>query len=128
MSGLLTFHYWFNYAYIPFVPWFRIFIFSFTGLMILGIVVFAILKKKKSLYTGFFKSLFSLSVANAIVGLLVSFFVFEEVPFFSARIWILLWAVEIVWWLVIIFKRLVKLPELKKEWEKEEKFNKYLPR
>ena len=61
------------------------------------------------------------------IGLLLTFFNYEMVPFLSARFWLLLWAAGMVVWLAFIIGLVVKIPQRKVLLEKEKEFKKYVP-
>jgi len=72
-------------------------------------------------------SIYNFSIANFIIGLLFLFFHYENIPFFTARFWLAVWAIGLVVWLAFIGKKIKKIPEKRKEIEKEQEKKKYLP-
>ena len=62
-----------------------------------------------------------------IIGLFLTFFNYEMVPFLSARFWFLLWGIGILVWLFFIYKMIIKIPQKKALLEKEREFKKYVP-
>lgn len=127
MTNLLTLKYWFsvnpgalNDLGFRFLLAFSIFLF------ILGLITL-FLKRKKSLYRGIFNRIYDFSVANFFIALLFIFFHYENIPFFTARFWLLVWLIGLLVWVVFIVKRLNKIPEKRKELEEEMVKKKYLP-
>lgn len=106
------------------------------GLMVLAVIVAVFLiasvilfflKKKSSLYRGIFKQLYNLTVSNFVIGLFVLFFNYENIPFFAARFWIILWLISVLVWLYFILRKLKEIPLKKKALEIEREKKKYLP-
>ena len=128
MKNLLTWKFWFSSSYAPLTSWPKASLLVFTGVLIIGAVVTIFLKKKRNLYAKLCRSLHSFFLANAIVGLFVCFFVYEEVPFFSARIWFLVWAAEMIIWLWYLWKEWRSLPGRKQYQKEQEQYRKYLPK
>lgn len=84
-------------------------------------------RNKKNLYSRFWSGLYGFCLTNAIIGAILLFFIYESVPFLSARFWFLLWGIEIIAWLVYIIRALIKIPERKKQLEQEKAYKKYIP-
>lgn len=63
---------------------------------------------------------------TGIALLVLLFFRYEGVPFFSARFWLLLLALGDVVWLIAIIRGFLKVPVQKRAWEEEQKKRKYL--
>ncbi len=104
----------------------------FIGLIIVSTVLtlffwFIKRKVKVNLYSRFWNGLYSFSLTNASVGLVIWFFNYEMVPFLSARFWFLIWGIEIVVWAVFLMKVLTRIPKIKEQVEKEKEFKKYIP-
>jgi len=128
MQNLLAFDFWFNYDFVPLLDLFRN---LFVGSVILFIViaaVFSFLARRKNLWTALNLNLYYFGLTNAIVGLVLLFFYFEQVPFFSARAWLLLWAIEIILWVVSMILQACKIPVARRALEEKKKFDKYLPK
>lgn len=127
MKNLLTLNYWFNLrpeALLPYAH--KALIGLLIALAVLAIVT-AFLKTKNSLYRGLCKRLYSFFLTNTLLGLLLFFFNYEAVPFFSARFWIGLWFLLMIIWLFFILKSLKAIPAQKKQLEKEKELKKYIP-
>lgn len=128
MKNLLTFKYWFSVnpgALNNFG--FQVLLAIVIFLFILGFLVL-FLKRKKSLYRGVLNSIYDLSIANFFIGLLFVFFHYENIPFFTARFWLLGWMVGLFIWIAIIIKKISKIPEKKKTIALDQEKKKYLPK
>src|SRR6056297_1785872 len=127
MSHLLSLAFWFN-VYPPRLsqPYGYLLIMVTLALMV-GTIVFGILKNKKGKNKNFhlegFRKLYYFSFTNAIIGILLIFFNFEEIPFFSARFWYPVWIIEMVVWIYFVFKFFrYSVPEKLKKAEQEERY------
>ena len=95
--------------------------------LIIAAIILFIVKRKKGLYKRLFNNLYDFSVSNAFLGLLLLFFNYEIVPFFSARFWFLIWLITSLAWLYYVLKELKKIPARKKQLEATDEIKKYLP-
>lgn len=129
IKNLLSLSYWFNLRPRLFTPLTLKVILAFILLLLIFTLTVAVVKKKwlKSLYSGFWNNLYYFFLTNFIVGMLLTFFNYEMVPFLSARFWFLFWGAGIIIWLIFIYKIIVKIPQKKMLLEKEKEFKKYLP-
>ena len=102
---------------------------TIVAVLIALTVLFAILKfrSKKSIYNKIVRSFYNLFLTNAIVGIFLLFFSFEQIPFLSSRFWLIIWLITNLVWLVFIGKRFLVLPKIKTEREKEKEYKKYIP-
>jgi len=127
MNYLLQLNYWFDMrpemlaANVQ-----QIWLAGLIALVVLGVVSFVI-KMRSGIYRGLFKRLYSFSLANLAIGLLLWFFNYESVPFFAARFWLGLWLIIMLMWLVFIAKGLKAIFQQKQERSLEEEKKKYLP-
>ncbi len=100
-------------------------IFFIIGAFVLGSLV------KRRLHKAYWRPIWQhfyyLFITNSIVGVFVWFFMYEAVPFFSARFWFLLWALVNLIWFYFIGRAFWRLPQRKREYEKIREFKKYLP-
>ncbi len=128
MKNLLTADYWLNLAPAALIPLVQKTFVAFVVLLAGAALLIAITKGKTGIYHGFFKRLYSFCLSNAIIGLLFLFVNYESVPFFSARFWLALWAIEMTIWLAQILKKLKTIPQRKKERDRELELKKYLPK
>lgn len=129
MGNFLTLNFWFSSRPGVFISTSLKIILGFIFLLIILTVVTSIGKRKwvGSLYANFWNSLYYFFLTNAIIGLLLTFFNYEMVPFLSARFWLLLWGVSLLIWLVFIGRVVIKIPQKKAQLEKEKEFKKYIP-
>ncbi len=127
MMNLVTWQFWFTLSPGSLTPFAQK---SFVGLLIFFVFLAALLfmaKRRSGLYRGFFKRLYTFSLVNALIGLILLFFDYELVPFFSARFWLALWGLVMLVWFVLILKKLSRIPAQKKLKEQDAELKKYLP-
>ena len=129
MNNLFSFKFWFNLRPGSLSPAVLKYFFIFIIILIILCFVFWLLKSrdKKSLYNKIWQKLYSFSFTNLIIGLFFLFFVYELIPFLSARFWFIIWGLSMIVWLSFISQILTKIPKHKKEREKEKEFKKYIP-
>jgi hypothetical protein len=129
MGNFLSLNFWFNLRPEAFTPGSFKIILGIILLLIFLSVVSGIGKKRwsKSLYFSFWNSLYYFFLTNAIIGLLLTFFNYEMVPFLSARFWFLLWVIGMIIWLIFVSRIIIKIPQKKALLEKEKEFKKYIP-
>lgn len=96
-------------------------------LIVLAVCLF-IAKRKKSVFKKTFISLYDFAISNAFFGLLLLFFNYEIVPFFSARFWFLLWLIIALTWLYYIIKSFKKLLIRRQQFTVTDEISKYLPK
>jgi len=127
MNNLLTLKYWFSVNPGALVDSGFNLLVTFTVFLFLLGIISMILKRKKGLYRGVFNRIYDFSVANFFIAILFLFFHFENIPFFTARFWFIIWLAGILFWLIHIAKKIKQVPEKRKELEKEKEKRKYLP-
>jgi len=127
MLNLLTLNYWFDLSPEPFMSTANTIIILFLGLLLLGGILFIILKKKNKLYKVLFERLYNFCFINLIIGVLLFFFSWEEAYFLSARFWYMLWIIIMVVWLLELKKKSGKISDLRDKRKKRQEFEKYLP-
>lgn len=127
MNNLLTWQFWFNLKPEPLVPFAQKSLIALIIVLLILTIALAILKKKGGIYRGFLKRLYNFSLSNTLLSLIVFFFNYEMIPFFSARFWLGLWILMMLIWLIFITKNLGKISIQKKELEHEQELKKYLP-
>ncbi len=129
MGNFLRLDFWFSVRPGAFVNSALRLILGFIVLLIILTIIASIGRKKwsKSLYAGFWQSLYYFLFTNSIIGLALTFFNYEMVPFLSARFWFLLWGISMAVWLFFIYKIIIKIPQRKEQLEKEKEFKKYIP-
>ncbi|MFA6994819.1 MAG: hypothetical protein WC249_00170 [Patescibacteria group bacterium] len=127
MKNLITLDYWFNLrpeALLPSTQ--NAFMALVISLAILALII-AVTKNRGGIYRGFLNRLYSFCLTNAAIGLLLLFFNYEVIPFFSARFWLGFWALLMLIWLIFILKKFKNIPIKKKKLEEEKELKKYLP-
>ncbi len=129
MGNFLKLDFWFGLRPGAFIGSSLRLILGFIALLIILTIIASIGRKKwsKSLYAGFWQNLYYFLFTNSVIGLVLTFFNYEMVPFLSARFWFLLWAAGMVVWLFFIYKIIIKIPQKKQQLEKEKEFKKYIP-
>jgi hypothetical protein len=127
MKNLLTLKFWLDQQPGLFIPSTQYAIEAFIVILLISIIVFFILGKKKGFYAPLWKRLQNLTVFNVIVLMLLDFFAEELIPFLSIRIWFLIWAIEVAIWVWLIVSFAKKLPVKRDKIAKEKEFKKYLP-
>jgi len=128
MGNLLTFNFWFNYYFVPLMPfWLYVFI-AVVILFAAASIVFLFLKIKAKKKKKLWSELFDFSLSNLIVGSILLFVYYEEVRFFSARIWLVLWSAEILFWSFKLFKYARTFYIKREDLSAQDSFKKYLPK
>lgn len=129
MGNFLTWNFWFSVRPGAFTGLSLKIVLGFILLLIILSIISGIIKKRwtKSLYSSFWSSLYIFFLTNAGLGLLLTFFNYEMVPFLSSRFWFLLWAVGMLVWLFFICRIAAKIPDKRARLEKEKEFKRYIP-
>jgi hypothetical protein len=127
MNSLFSLSFWFNYRFIHFLPFFRYLFIGLVALFFVAIFVFFYLRRVRKDHRKLWSKLFEISWINAVIGLFLLFFYYEEVPFFTARIWFLLWFVEFILIMIKPVKYILRVNSRKSESVKEDTFKKYIP-
>jgi uncharacterized protein YacL len=127
MKNLLTWKYWFTVNPEPLSALaFKVLVAMIVLLLLIAIIT-AIYKRRSGLYRGVLKRTYNLAAINFIIGLIILFFNYENVPFFASRMWLGFWTLEIIIWAIFIIKGLRVIPKKKKELEAAKELKKYLP-
>lgn len=104
-------------------------IITFGLLIIVGAVGSYILKKREKFLKPIANRLLKFGLSIGLTGLLLIFLRYENLPFLSMRIWLMLLAiVAIVWSILLIVFIISYLPRAKSNLAKQKVFQKYLPR
>lgn len=127
MTNLFTLSFWFASGAIPLSAPFKWLLLAMTGVFLVITIILGVIKSKKSPYRGLLISLYSFCLTNSIIGLLLSFFHWQEVVFFTARYWLLLWVLAMLLWLIFILTKIKQIPKAREELQQEKQFNKYIP-
>lgn len=127
MKIFLSLNYWFNLRPEPLISAAqKIFDASLVVLFLLTLII-VLIKRRAGLYRGILNSLYNFGLSNLIIGLIIFFFNYEMIPFFTARFWFAIWALEMLVWLIFIFRKLKNIPKAKQRLEEEKELKKYLP-
>lgn len=129
MQNLLSLKFWFKLRPGLFLPVSqKTLIGIIIGLAVLAVIFNLLGKKNKNgLYVKVWNNLYSFSLTNAFIFLLLLFFNYELVPFLSARFWYLLVGLEMAIWIFFIARNLFLIPKKKERYEKEKEYKKYIP-
>ncbi len=127
MSTLLSLAFWFNLRPGSMSGTARNIFIGIIITLIIGSIIFFIAKKKKGLFHHFFSNIYDFCISNAFIGLLLLFFNYEIVPFFSAHFWYLIWLIIAIWWATYIIKGLKKIAARRKQQGEIDQIKKYLP-
>ena len=114
MKNLFTWKYWFTVNPEPLTTLAFKLLLVVMIVLIIGAIITAIYKSRSSVYRGALKKMYNFSASNFIVGLVILFFHYENVPFFTARIWLGVWLLEMIIWKFFIFKDLKNIPKKKR--------------
>ena len=100
------------------------------GILIgLAVIFFFILRRKNKIYNKLQKRAFIFFTVIGIIGLLLTFFRFEQIPYLGGRLMFLCLTITfLLWGAWIGFYIIFTLPKEKKDLSKKQKFIKYLPR
>lgn len=120
--SILSLNFWFGYHYLP-----ALYLAIIAALFLALAIVFHILSRRRSVYSGLERRVFTLAVYNAVIALIFSFLNYEEVRLLSSLFWYSLWVLEIVIWGATIGRRLAPARASRAQQEKERNFRKYLP-
>ena len=127
MSNLFTWDYWFNLRPEALSP-------LAQNLFIGLIIILALLalnhgadQKSRRPLPRHLKQFILFRSINAMIGLILLFFNYETVPFFSARFWLGLWVIIVIIWLFFLLKKFKAIPAKKKQLAAEQELKKYLP-
>lgn len=128
MRQLFTFKYWFllkgelmpisRYALIALI------------IALIGAVVYFKMNKevwKKTLWKKTFEEVMTFCSVNFVAGLYLYFVSDQVIPVLSARMWFLIWFIEMAIWGYEIYKGTKVIPERRKEIEAKRELNKYIP-
>lgn len=128
MNNLLTWNFWFSQRPGIMIASSRNILIGLLIFFLLMSVAAFILKRRGGFYTRLWERSFNFFSANLVIGAALYFFNQELVPFLSSRFWYLFWLIGIAIWLWFIVRYVRTLPKRKKEIEKENDFQKYIPK
>jgi len=129
MGSIFSWSFWFNFRPEPLSALSQNLILAFAILMVAMFVFTKIIisRQPKTIYYKFWLKLANFGVTNAIFGFLFWFLSYEMVPILSAKFLLGIWGIIMIIWIVMLLKRLKKIPERRAEIEKEKEFKKYIP-
>lgn len=127
MGNLLTFKYWFNTNPESFILLAQIIFLSFLGLLLVAGIFFMIARRQNGPKKVLFNKLYDFCFVNLVLGLLLLFFNYQQIQFFSARFWLLIWLIIMIWWGFSISQKIKKIIGQRAERQKQAEFKKYLP-
>lgn len=130
--NLLSLNFWFQMQPPMFLPWVSIFfLVVFSALVIVGIIakIYAVKSNQEKLTRRAVQRAGNLLLTMGLIGLLIWFFTFENVPILSMRIWLLVWlGSAIAWaWSIIRYVR-VEIPAKHSMQAERDRMNKWLPK
>jgi len=131
LKPLLQFDFWFNLEPMALTPTFERFFFIFFGVMVIFGAVARIMarhKKDDRLLLQVYRQIGRMFLTMGVLGLLIFFFTFEEIQFFGARFWFLIWGIGLIVWIVMIILAAKKIPQKREEYAKAKEGDQYLPR
>lgn len=127
MQNLLTWKFWFNLRPEPLLPLFQNLYLLVLGLLLILAVVSYFKQKQKSLYRHVWKLSYFFSFTNLVIGSIFFFFNYERAAFLSARFWLAIWGLGMIFWAYLLIKKYRVVPENKKKLEEKKEFLKYIP-
>ncbi|MFZ4648535.1 MAG: hypothetical protein ACOYMB_02745 [Patescibacteria group bacterium] len=127
MERFISWHYWFNLRPEPLTTsTFKVFI-AFIVLLIIISAYSFYLKTRSGVKNGLWLKIFNFSFTNSLLGIMLIFFNYEIIPFFTARFFLFFWIIGLLVWIMFIVKELKKIPGKLKENKHQKEFEKYLP-
>ncbi len=131
-SQIFSLSFWFNLSSTGLSTTYeRGFFFLFALLIVLGSVSRIMAKNKKDdrFMVKAYKYVGKMFMTMGVLGLLWFFFAYEQIYFFGARFWFLVWLIGLIAWVVwIVWYVKVKIPELKEQGVAKKETNKYIPK
>ncbi|MCH8049351.1 hypothetical protein IH979_01420 [Patescibacteria group bacterium] len=129
---LLDLNFWFNLQPQALSPTFERFFFLAFGSMIIIAAVSRIVarhRKEDRYLLKIYRKLTRMFLTMGIFGMLIFFFNFEELYFFGARFWFLVWGIGLIVWIVMIVRfAKVRVPAMKEEHLRGREEERYMPR
>ncbi len=126
MGNWITLGFWFSYSNPPLLVIWQYIFAGFLLVLLALAVVSLIMRRRQSIR--FWGRLENFSWGNFAIGIVLLFFHYEQVPFFTARIILLLWVALMVFWMFKVLKKTKISPEVRQRREAEKLFKKYLPK
>ncbi len=131
-AALLDYRYWINLQPVPLGPSLVGSIVAFFGWFLLSAVVLYFVarhvKKYNHLIEEVIQRFAKLMFTTAVLGYILLFFAYEQVPLLGMRLWFLLLTLLFCYWLVRAIVFAVRdYPHMKQHEDERLRFNKYLP-
>lgn len=127
MKNLFSFKFWLNSRPGMLTAAFTNFFWVFLAVLFILFFVFLFLQRKKNIYRNLYRKLSNFCLGNFIIGLVLLFFIYEAIPFLSARFWLVLWVISMAVWLFFVLKRVKEIPKRKEDLERQKEYKKYIP-
>lgn len=132
LQPLITANFWFARDPAPLLAVnVRLLFGVFALLFVLGVVVRVVARRRKEdrLVTETFRRIGQLGVTMGLLGLLLFFFAYQEIPFLGMRVWFLLWGVGLFVWIGTVVRYATKIvPAERRRLSARSERSKYLPR
>lgn len=132
LSQLFSWGFWFDLHAVGLsVTYERLFFFLFALFIVFGSVSRIMAKNKKDdrFMVKAYKYVGGMFMTMGVVGLIWFFCAYQQVYFFGARFWFLVWLLGVAGWIAwIVWYVKVKIPELKEEGAVQKEVNKYIPK
>jgi hypothetical protein len=132
MNTIFSLDFWFRLIPMSMTPVFmRSFFILFSAFVIFGAMANIVAKRKHddALLVKVYKKIAQLFYGMGWFGLVILFFSYQEIYFFGARFWFLVWGVVLLYWLATIVKFIrIDIPVKRQELASKKEINKYLPR
>ena len=109
----------------------RGFFFFFALFIIMGSIsrIFAKNKKDDRFLVKAYRYIGQMFMMMGVLGLFWFFFAYEQIYFFGARFWFIVWILGLIAWIAwIVYYVKVKIPELKDKGAAKQEVNKYIPK
>ena len=109
---LLNLQYWFGNSPPPMAPeWASIFFGVFGAMFLFGLIIRLVASRGKHdrFVAQSFVRLSRLLVVLGVLGIIIVFLSFEQIPFLGSRFWFLIWGLILIIWFGWIVRYLVKV-------------------
>jgi len=131
-SNFFTLSYWFSPQPGPLMNSAAQFLLIVFGLCLIGAIIFysiARIKKDDPVIFKLYSKIKNLFTTLAVVGFIILFFFWQQVPYLSSRFWVVIWLLILLIWAGFIGRfGFFEAPKRKEEIKKKRKFEKYLPK
>ncbi len=131
LRPLLNFQFWFDRTPAPLeASSSRLLFGTFAVMLILGAIIRMVATRRTEdrYVTATFNRVGQMAVTMGMIGLVLFFFTYQEIPFLGSRFWYLFWGVGLIAWITSIVYYIKKIvPEKKKQEAELLERSKYLP-